>query len=160
MKYLQASSSTQAWNLKNTSRHGFPFTDALSDIYDRWNLAVDARIIKEGTATDHELRELITKHNVLQRRIDKWREIQSVYMPSIIMHLAQSVSPNDDDQFFECSEAIPLGLPSTLPADLISTIPPKIVKIEKCLHVSQADDSLNDLRKFLQITMGLWDYKR
>jgi hypothetical protein len=123
-------------------------------------LAVDARIIKEETATDHEMRELITKRNVLRRRIDKWREIQSVYMPSITTHLAQSVCPDDDDQFFECPEAIPLCLPSTLPPDIISTIPPKIVEIEKCLRVSQADDSLNDIRKFLRITMGLWDYKR
>ena len=80
-------------------------------------------------------------------------------MPSITKHLAQSVSPNNKDQFFECPEAIPLCLPSTLPADLISTIPPKFVEIEKCLCISQVDDSLNDLRRFLRITMGLWDYK-
>ena len=128
--------------------------------YDRRNLAVDAHIIKEATATDHEMRELITKRNILRRRIDKWREIQNVYMPSITNHLAQSVSSDDENQFFECPEAIPLCLPSTLSADLISTIPPKFVEIEKCLRISQADDSLNDLRKFLQITMGLWDYKR
>jgi hypothetical protein len=81
-------------------------------------------------------------------------------MPSVIKHLAQSVSPDDEDRFFERPEAIPLYLPSTLPSDLISTIPPKFIDIEKCLRVSQADDSLNDLRKFLRITQGLWDYKR
>lgn len=129
-------------------------------MYDRRNLAVDARIIKEATATDHEMTELITKRNVLRRRIDKWREIQNVYMPSsVTKHLAQSVSPDDEDHFFECPEAIPLCLPSKLPADIISTIP-KFVEIEICLRVSQADDALNDLRRFLRITMGLWDYKR
>ena len=120
---------------------------------------MNARIIKEKTATDHEMRELITKRNVLRHRIDKWREIQIVYMPSVTKHLAQSVSPDDEDQLFECPEAIPLCLPSTLSPDVISTIPPKFIEIEKCLRVSQADDSLNDLRRFLRITMGLWDYK-
>src|SRR5262245_61222458 len=54
---------------------------------------------------------------------------------------------------------IPLYLPSTLPADVMSTIPSKFIEIEKCLHISQAEDSLTDLWKFLRITMGLWDYK-
>lgn len=121
---------------------------------------MDARVIKEATVTDHRVTQLITKRNVLRRRIDKWREIQDVYMPSIIKHRAQSVSPDDDDQFFEHPELIPLYLPSTLSSDLISTVPSKFVEIEKCLRISQADDSLNDLRRFLRITMGLWDYKR
>lgn len=121
---------------------------------------MDVRIIKEATVTDREMGQLIMKRNILRRRIDKWREIQHVYMPSITKHLAQSVSPDDDDRFFECPEAIPLYLPSSLPSDLFSTIPSKFVEIEKCLRVAQADDSLNDLRRFLRITMGLWDYKR
>jgi hypothetical protein len=136
------------------------FINALSEIYDRQNLVVEARIIKEATSTDHKMRELMTKRNVLRRWIDKWREIQDVYMPSITKHLAHSISPDDEDQFFESPETIPLYLPSTLPSDLISAIPSKFVDIEKCLRVSQADDSLDDLRKFHRITMGLWDYKR
>ncbi|KAI0273137.1 hypothetical protein BGY98DRAFT_936390 [Russula aff. rugulosa BPL654] len=79
------------------------------------NLVVEARIIKEATSTDHKMRELMMKRNVLRHRIDKWREIQDVYMPSITKHLAHSVSPNDKDQFFESPETIPLYLPSTLP---------------------------------------------
>ncbi len=118
-------------------------------------MAVEACITKDATST-----ELTRKRNVLRRRIDKWKEIQDVYMPSITKHLTQSVSPDDEDQFFERPEAIPLYLPSTLPSDLISTIPSRFVDIEKCLRVAQADDSLNDLRKFLRVTMGLWDYKR
>jgi hypothetical protein len=147
--YPQVPSSTQAWSSKNISRYSFLFINALSEIYDRWNLAVDAHIIKEATVTDCEMSQLISKSNVLQRWIDKWREIQTVYMPSVTKHLAQSVSPNDKDQFFERPEAIPLCLPSTLPADLISTIPSKFLRIEKCLRISQADDSLNNLRRFL-----------
>lgn len=120
---------------------------------------MDTLIIKKATVTDHEMSQLITKCNVLRRQIDKWREIQNVYMPSIVKHFAQSVSPDDEDRFFEHPELIPLYLPSTLSSDLIPTIPSKFFEIKKCLRVSQADDSLNDLRRFLRITMGLWDYK-
>src|SRR6266849_5525439 len=123
-------------------------------MYHRRNLAVDARIIEEGTATDREMTQLMTKCNVLRHRIDNWREIQNVYMPSITKHLVQSVSPDDKDRFFERPETIPLCLLSTLPSDLILTIPANFVEIEKCLRVSQADDSLNDLRRFLRITIG------
>ena len=96
--------------------------------------------------TDCEKGQLITKHNILRYWIDKWREIQNVYMPSITKHLAQSISPGDNNQFFKCSKAIPLCLPSSLPSDLISTIPFKFVEIKKCFRVSQVDDSLNNLR--------------
>ncbi len=56
-------------------------------MYHRHNLAVDACIIEEGTATDREMTQLMMKRNVLWRRIDNWREIQNVYMPSITKHL-------------------------------------------------------------------------
>ncbi len=114
------------------------FIDAPAEMYHRRNLAVDARIIEEGTATDRETTQLMTKRNVLRRQIDNWREIQNVYMPSITKHLAQSISPNDKDRFFERPETIPLCLPSTLPSDLILTIPANFVEIEKCLRVSQS----------------------
>jgi hypothetical protein len=133
--------------------------DALFEIHYRQNLTVDSQIIKKATATDHELSQLITKCNTLRRWIDKWREIQDIYMPSVTKYLAQSISPDDEDQFFEYPETIPLYLPSALLADVISTIPSKFIEIEKHLRISQADDSLSDLRRFLRITMGLWDYK-
>ena len=47
------------------------FVNALSEIYDKGNLALNAHIIKGATATDHEMRELIMKRNVLQRQVDK-----------------------------------------------------------------------------------------
>ena len=83
--------------MKNFSKYGFPFIDALFETYDRQNLAVDARIIKEATVTDHGMRELITKRNVLRHWVNKWREVQNIYMPSITKHLTQSISSNDED---------------------------------------------------------------
>jgi len=139
--------------------HLFFLPDTPFEIYYRRNLTVDARIINKATVTDRELSQLITKRNILRRRIDKWREIQEIYMPSITKYLAQSISPDDEDQFFKYPETIPLYLPSSLPADVMSTVPSKFIEIEKRLRISQADDSLSDLRRFLRITMGLWDYK-
>ena len=98
--------------------------------------------------------QLITKCNALRRQIDKWREIQDVYMLSIAKCRVESMPPDDASP-----ETIPLHLPSALPTDIISTIPSNFIDIETRLRISQADDSLNDLKRFLRVTMGLWDYK-
>jgi hypothetical protein len=66
------------------------------------------------------------------------------------------VSP---DTSFEHPETIPLFLPSALPPDVLSAIPSNLIKIEICLHLSQADDSLHDLKRFLHTAMGLWNFK-
>jgi hypothetical protein len=58
--------------------------------------------------------QLITKCNALRRQIDKWREIQDVYMLSIAKCRVESMPPNDASP-----ETIPLHLPSALPADII-----------------------------------------
>jgi hypothetical protein len=121
---------------------------------------VDARIVKEGNVTDHQMSQLITKRNALQRQIDKWRDIQDVYMPSVAKHRAESISPDDASPSFAYSETTLLHLPSDLPADISSTVPSNLIDIETRLRISQADDSLEDLKRFLLVTMGLWDYKR
>jgi hypothetical protein len=120
---------------------------------------VDARIIKEGKASDREMSQLITRRNALRRRIDKWTDIQDVYMPAITDYRVESMSSDDADRFFEHPEIMPLHLPSNLPTDVISTIPPHFVELETRLCISQADESLHDLKRFLRITMGLWDFK-
>jgi hypothetical protein len=66
------------------------------------------------------------------------------------------VSP---DNSFKHPETIPLFLPSALPPDVLSAIPSNFIESEICLHISQADDSLHDLKRFLHTTMGLWDFK-
>jgi hypothetical protein len=115
---------------------------------------MDARILDEAKATENQMGQLITKRNTLRRRIDKWRDIQDVLMPSLAEHRAGSISPDDS----ACPETIPLHLPSALPAGILSTIP-NLADIETRLRISQADDSLDDLKRFLRVTMGLWDYK-
>jgi hypothetical protein len=130
------------------------------NIYYRRNLAVDARIIGEAKATDQQMTQLLTKRNVLRHRIDKWRGIQDIYMPSITKYRAESISPDGASEAFTYPETIPLHLPSALSTDIISTVPSNVIDIETRLRISQADDSLNDLKRFLRVTMGLWDFKR
>lgn len=121
---------------------------------------MDSRIINETKATDQQMTELLTKRNVLRQRIDRWRNVQDVYMPSITKYRAERISPDGVSQAFANSETIPLYLPSALPPDIISTVPSNVIDIETRLRISQADDSLDDLKRFLRVTTGLWDYKR
>jgi hypothetical protein len=79
-------------------------------------------------------------------------------MPSVAKHRAESLSP-DDAKSFPYPETITLQLPSALPVDVTSTTPSNLIDSETGLQISQADDSLNDLKRFLRVTMGLWDYK-
>lgn len=81
-------------------------------------------------------------------------------MPSVAKHRAESISPDDASKSFAYPETTLLHLPSALPADIYSTIPSNLIDIETRLRISQADDSLEDLKRFLLVTMGLWDYKR
>ena len=120
---------------------------------------MDALILKEAKATDHQVGQLVTKCNTLRRRIDKWRDIQAVYLPSVAKYWTESVSPDDAHKYSKNPETIPLHLPSVLPTDIVSTIPPKFFEIETRLRISQADDSLYELKRLLRITMGLWVYK-
>jgi hypothetical protein len=54
---------------------------------------------------------------------------------------------------------MPLRLPSTLPIPLQQTCPFKLAEIELRFRLSQAEDSLSELRRLLRITMDLRDYK-
>ena len=128
----------------------FRFTVAFFfEICHRRNLAVDAHILKEEKAMDHQVNQLLMKRNTLRRRIDRWKDVQAAYMPSVTEYQAESISPNDARKYFKNSETIPLHLPSALPTDIASTIPSNFFVIETRLRISQADDSLNDLKRFL-----------
>jgi hypothetical protein len=80
-------------------------------------------------------------------------------MPSVAKYRAESISPDDACKSFTNPETIPLHLPSALPMDMVSTIPSNFIHIETRLRILQADDSLDDLKRYLRVTMGLWDYK-
>lgn len=81
-------------------------------------------------------------------------------MSSVPAYRAEFASPKGASQPHAYPETTPLHLPSTLPADVRFSIPSNLIDIEIRLRISQADDSLEDLKKFLRVTMGLWEYKR
>jgi hypothetical protein len=102
---------------------------------------------------------IIDKRNALRRRIERWQEIQLVYMPAVSEIRAHSTSTPSPSDRFSRPELIPLHLPSSLPVALRSTLTADVFKKESRLRVAQADDALAELKKLLRITMGLWDYK-
>jgi hypothetical protein len=99
-----------------------------------------------------EASNLLDKRNALRRHIEKWQEVQSLYMPG-------AVQPSSSSGFFERPETIPLQLPSGLPAACRLMLPGGLVQKELRMRIAQADDALAELRKMLRVSMGLSYYK-
>ena len=102
-------------------------------------------------ATSFQAAELEEKRAILHRRIIKWQEVQSFYMPEL--RGRQDVPEGETLH----PESIPLHLPSSIQAG--HGLSEDFVNIEKRLRVAQADDALVELRRLLRVVMGLWDYK-
>jgi hypothetical protein len=102
---------------------------------------------KETTLQQAERQE---KRAALQRRIDKWRDMQDMCMPAVA-----ELRLGDSDALQ--AEATPLYLPSAIPPNLglSDTLKDK----ERRLRLAQIQDTLLELRRLLRITLGLWDYK-
>jgi len=103
-------------------------------------------------ATVHKTADLQEKRNILQRRIEKWRDIQAFYMPAISELCLATESEGKINP-----ENTPLYLPSGFPSHL--QLPPNLVQKEKRIRLAQAEDALAELQRLLQVTLGLWDYK-
>lgn len=113
-------------------------------------LVVDSYTINKMKATDQQMTELIMKHNILQQQIDRWRNVQNVYMLSITKYQAECISFNGISQAFANPETIFLCLFSTPPPpNIIFTVPFNVMDIKTHLQFSQMNDSLNDLKRFL-----------
>jgi hypothetical protein len=93
------------------------------------------------------------KRAALRRRIEKWKEVQSIYMPAV-----SELQTSSESRLHP--ETIPLQLPSAVSPELRSTrciegLPDK----EWRLRVAQADDAICDLQRLLRIKAGLWYFK-
>jgi hypothetical protein len=105
-------------------------------------------------ATSLQVSALQEKRTILQRRITRWQEIQSVYMPGAFeLQGRQRVAGGEVSH----PESILLRLPSGYPVG--HGLPATLVDMEKRLRLAQADDALVELRRLLRVTLGLWDYK-
>ena len=102
--------------------------------------------------------DLQQKRNVLQHRIAAWQLVQAIYMPSTITSSENDTDSGDSTNDTPCvPEKISLRLPSAVPHSqrLNNSLPDK----ERRLRLAQAEDALNELKRLLRVTMGLWNYK-
>jgi hypothetical protein len=112
----------------------------------------------KSKVSDLKQTDIMDKRQALRRRIERWQDVQTTYMPAVSDLRTRLHSPSSSDRFSR-PELIPLYLPSALPSSSYSTLNADFFGKEIRLRVAQADDALAELRKLLRITLGLWDYK-
>ncbi|TDL16540.1 hypothetical protein BD410DRAFT_816721 [Rickenella mellea] len=104
------------------------------------------------------------RRNALRRRIEAWRNIQSVYMPGVVRAGSAPDGTEDDENGNDESnvkvEDFELWLPSRVPELRDTGCLQGLHDMELRLRLAQADDALNQLRHQLRIHSRLRDYKR
>jgi hypothetical protein len=114
----------------------------------------------KGGKTSKQLADIEEKRASLLNRIQRWRQVQLIYMPGVGALLAQALTAASDSQLRELAESIPLHLPSSLPRGLRTPDISAITEKECRLRVAQADDALADIRRQRRIISGLWQFKK
>lgn len=116
------------------------------------NISIRRRLKQriQSKTTTLQQAERQEKRAALQRRIDKWRDMQDVCMPAVV-----ELRLGDGDALQ--AEAIPLYLPSAVPPNL--GLSDTLMDKERRLRLAQIQDTLLELRRLLRVTLGLWDYK-
>lgn len=109
-------------------------------------------------ATSLQTAELLDKRSMLRRRIERWQEVQLVYMPVVDDLRRQDAAGNSSD-YISNPETILLYLPSSIPKEKRAMIHHSLLCTELLMRVAQADDSLARMKKVLRVTMGLKHYK-
>jgi hypothetical protein len=83
------------------------------------------------------------------------------YIPDIGSLVANTTSKLLSPTDSLAAEDVPLFLPSSLSPNLQSTLRfSKILAYEIQLRIAQADDALADIRHYLRIISGLWQFKK
>ena len=94
--------------------------------------------------SDGQKATLLEKQGVLLHQIEKWRQLQAVYMPGAL----DTDTSNPESSPRVKAKSIKLWLPSQLNAeDRDSSCSKSVVNSEKELRFAQLEDSLNDLRR-------------
>jgi hypothetical protein len=105
-----------------------------------------------GTNSNSKKASLLEKRGVLLHQIEKWRQLQAVYMPGALDVGASDPASSPKAK----AKSIKLWLPSQLDAeDRDSICLGGIVDREKELRFAQLEDTLNDLRRARRIRYGL-----
>ncbi|KAI9067504.1 hypothetical protein FKP32DRAFT_1563686 [Trametes sanguinea] len=111
-----------------------------------------------SSAPPSKLAELHERRTSLRRKIQKYRALQSTYMPAIVPVLAEDPSSRTDVQEVE---KIRIGLPSEIGTSRRSVIcSPRLLEIEGRLREAQCRDALQDLRNKLHTIHQLYHYKK
>ena len=172
MKYRRVYLSPKALIWKNASVCLILCTPMHSPDY---NLVLRRQLaykLAQKKTTMSRASELQQKCNSLRHHIEKWRDIQLMYMPGVTQaramfksgkltpaDLTQSKSSSTSTSNLSAStfsvlaehpERMPLFLPSQMPTSLWQTgCAPGLVEKEKRLRVAQVDDALLELRRLL-----------
>lgn len=129
-------------------------THTHNSLYFRHQLA--SAIRNKPQKSDAQIASTQEKRNSLLRRIQKWRELQLVYMPGVtVVPLSTSEDDAEDDNA-EAAEDIPLLLPSGLDTERRERVClPQVAEQERLLRMAQLQDSLVDLRHARKIRRKL-----
>lgn len=126
-----------------------------SDSVHRRVLQWDASRPKQTTLQAAELQD---KRNSLQRRIDTWRDVQDIYMPSA-RALRETTSTTTTAP--KHPETINLILPSAMTETIReSGCLQGLAMKEGRLRLAQADDALRELRRQLRVSAQILDFKK
>ncbi|KAG2144653.1 uncharacterized protein EDB93DRAFT_1241226 [Suillus bovinus] len=104
----------------------------------------------------------------LQRRLDAWTAIQTVYMPMVpnLRASATLLPHNDVTDDSGCPTSNPNSsnaedLPLLLPSEVCGVVPcdRKMLEMEWSLRYAQANDALNECRTHIRVRRQLYQYK-
>ena len=115
--------------------------------------------------TAHQQLILQQKRHTLRYHIEAWRETQQIYMPcTALFHEPASGNLGDDDDIHPAlckPENLHLHLPFSLSSSLrASSSIGNLLNVEMRLRVAQADDALEEVRRYRRVITGIYQFKR
>jgi len=109
------------------------------------------------TRSDAQKATLLERRSVLLHQIEKWRELQAVYMPGVLDAGASEMGPLPREK----AETVKLWLPSYLDAtERDSLCSGSVITSERELRFGQLHDALNELRRARRIRRGLTTFHK
>ncbi|KAG1836053.1 hypothetical protein DFJ58DRAFT_735266 [Suillus subalutaceus] len=130
-------------------------------------LRVDASALGQHS-TEIQRTKILTRRTALQRRLDAWTAIQTVYMPMVpnLRTSATLLPHNDITDDSGCPTSNPNSsnaedLPLLLPSEVCGVVPcdQKMLEMEWSLRYAQANDALNECRTHIRVRRQLYQYK-
>ncbi|KAK7018251.1 CxC2 domain-containing protein [Favolaschia claudopus] len=115
-------------------------------------LTIDVKATKDPTTTQEI--DFVTRRTALLKRVNRFRNMQRVYMPELVRFLTNSQREIYEDRT-RAAESIKLFMPSELAADVRDKAGETgLAKIEEEMREAELSDSLEELRGELRIRSG------